>query len=195
MHDQALANAEPRASSDSSILPQVHELQVQMKQFQLHVVGKGIQIANKVFQSFDEVLTWVTTQLPNHRYGLFVDGISIFEFFTHGHIDAEATYSSFYSQHRTEFAFSNEAWVASSIQNRFPAVFGKSDSNVDTAESLPALSTPEQWDSHDGNTGLWYQIMRNMADVELQISESISVILREYPEAQYIAREWLPVLH
>lgn len=88
MRDQALANAEPRASSESSILPQVHELHVQMKQFQLHVVGKGVQIANKVFQSFDEVLTWVTTQLPNHRYGLFVDGISIFEFFTHGHIDA-----------------------------------------------------------------------------------------------------------
>jgi hypothetical protein len=28
-----------------------------------------------------------------------------------------------------------------------------------------------------------------MADVELQISESISTVLRKYPEAQYIAQE------
>ena len=74
-----------------------------MKQLQLRVVGKGVQIANRTFQSFDDVRTWVITNLPIRRYGLFVDGVSIFEFFTHGHIDAETTYSSFYSQHRTGF--------------------------------------------------------------------------------------------
>lgn len=187
--DQMDINANNVSPGDQ--LPQIRELQAQMKQLQLRVVGKGVQIANKVFQSFDDVHVWVTTHLPIRRYGLFVDGVSIFEFFTYGHVDAEATYSSFYSQHRTGFASSYEARVASSIQNLFPAVFGKSDSNVDTAESLPALSTPEKWDSNDGNTGLRYQITRNMADVELQISESISTILKDYPEAQYIARECL----
>ncbi len=72
-----------------------------MKQLQLKVVGKGVQIANKTFQSFEDVKTWVAMHLPNQRYGLFVDGVSIFEFFTAGHVDAETTYSSFYSQHRT----------------------------------------------------------------------------------------------
>lgn len=134
---------------------------------------------------------WVTSHLPTRRYGLFVDGVSIFEFFSHGHIDAEATYSSFYSQHRVGFQSSYEAHVAPSIQNLFPAIFGKSDSNVDTAKSLPALPTPEKWDLNDGNTVLQYQIARNMADVELQISESISTVLRDYPEAQYIARKCL----
>ena len=176
------------SSVDSSRLL---DLEAKMKQLQLRVVGKGVQIANKVFQSFDEVQTWVATHLPSRRYGLFVDRVSIFEVFTHGHMDAETTYSSFYSQHRTGFQSSYEARVASSIQNLFPAIFGKSDSNVDTAESLPALPTPEQWDSNDGNTGLRYQITRNMADVELQISESISTILRDNPEALYIARECL----
>jgi hypothetical protein len=102
-------------------------LQAQMKQLHLRVVGKGVQIAHKVFQSFDEVQTWVTTHLTCRRYGLLVDGVSIFEFFTHGHIDANATYSSFYRQHRTRFQSSYEARVASSIQNLFPAIFGKSE--------------------------------------------------------------------
>lgn len=171
--------------------PQIRELQAQVKQLQLRVVGKGVQVANKVFQSFDDVLSWVPLHLPNRRYGLFVDGVSIFEFFTNGHIDAETTYSSFYSQHRIGFASTYEARIASSVQNLFPTVFGKTDANVDTADTLPALPNPDKWDSNDGNTGLRYQITRNMADVELQLSESISTILREYPEALHIARECL----
>ncbi len=77
------------------------------------------------------------------------------------------------------------------IQNLFPSVFGKADGIVDTAEALPALNSPEKWDSNDGNTGLHYQITRNMSDVKLQISESIMMILSDTLEAQYIARECL----
>jgi hypothetical protein len=117
--------------------------------------------------------------------------VSIFEFFTHGHIDAETTYSAFYNQHRTGFQSTYEARVASSIQNLFPSVFGKTDGNVDTAEALPALKTPDKWDSNDGNTGLRYQISRNMADVEFQLQETISTVLGPYTEAKHIAQECL----
>jgi hypothetical protein len=175
----------------SEVLAQLNAVKAEMKQLQLRVVGKGVQIANRTFQSFDDVRTWVITNLPIRRYGLFVDGVSIFEFFTHGHIDAETTYSSFYSQHRTGFQSTFEARVASSIQNLFPTVFGKSDSKMDTAEALPALKTPDKWDSNDGNTGLRYQISRNMAYVEFQIQETISTVLGPYPEAKHMAQECL----
>jgi len=186
-----LASPQAPFPPSTAVESSLKELQVQMKQLQLKVVGKGVQVANKTFQTFEDVRTWVDTHLPNHRYGLFVDGVSIFEFFSSGHIDAETTYSSFYSQHRTGFKSTFEARVASSVQNLFPSVFGKSDSNLDTSEALPALSSPEKWDSNDGNTGLRYQIMRNMSDVELQLQETISTVLGDYPEAQHIARECL----
>jgi hypothetical protein len=57
---------------------------------------------------------------------------------------------------RTGLGSTFEARVASSVQNLFPSVFSKSDSNVDTAEALPALTSPEKWDSNDGNTGVRY---------------------------------------
>jgi hypothetical protein len=57
--------------------------------------------------------------------------------------------------------------------------------------SRTCFPTPEKWDSNDGNTGLQYQIARNMGDDELQIQESISTILEDLPEAQHIARECL----
>jgi hypothetical protein len=175
----------------SALESQIKEIQVQIQQLQHKIVGKGVQIGNKTFQSFEDVKQWVTAQLPNHRYGLFVDGVSLFEFFSAGHIDAETTYSSFYSQHRTGFKSTFEARVASSVQNLFPTVFGKSDSNVDTSEALPALPNPDRWDSNDGNTGLRHQIMRNMPDVELQIQETINTVLGDYTEAQHLARECL----
>lgn len=37
----------------------LREVQAQMKQLQLKVVGRGVQIANKTFQSFEDVKTWV----------------------------------------------------------------------------------------------------------------------------------------
>jgi hypothetical protein len=67
---------------------------LQLKQLQLKVLGKDVQVANKTFQTFNDVLVWVNTHLPIHFYGLFVDGFLIFEFFTVSHIDAETTYYS-----------------------------------------------------------------------------------------------------
>jgi hypothetical protein len=46
-------------------MSQLQALQAEMKQLQLKVVGKGVQVANRTFQSFEEVKTWVTTHLPN----------------------------------------------------------------------------------------------------------------------------------
>ncbi len=110
------------------------------------MVGKGVQIGNKTFPTFEDVKVWVIAQLPNHRYSLFVDGVSSFEFFSAGHINARTTYTSFYSQHRTGFKSTFEARVASLVQNLFPTVFGKSDSNVDTSDALPALTgKPVKW--------------------------------------------------
>jgi hypothetical protein len=172
-------------------LAEVCALQAEVKQLQLRVVGKGVQIANRTFQLFDEVKTWVTTHLSNHCYGLFIDRVSVFEFFTHGHNDAETTYSSFYSQHRTSFHSSYKARTASSIQNLLPTVFGKMDSNVDTTDALPALKSPDKWDSNDGDTGLCYQISRNMGDVEFQLQETIATVLGPYAEAQHITQECL----
>jgi hypothetical protein len=60
-----------------------------LKQLQHKMVGKGVQIENKTFQSFENVQIWVHAHLPTYHYGLFFDGASLFEFFSAGHIDAE----------------------------------------------------------------------------------------------------------
>jgi hypothetical protein len=170
---------------------QVISLQAQVKLLQQQIVGDGVQIGSKVFQSFDDLRAWVPLKLPNRRYGLFVDAVSLLDFFTSvGHVDAKQTFTSFYSQKRTGFASMYEARVAASVQNLFPMVFRKSESSgLDTSDKLPALSDPDKWDN--GATGLKYRILCGMSDVEYQIESAIDSVLGDYEEAKPLAKECL----
>jgi hypothetical protein len=170
---------------------QVTTLQAQVKLLQQRIVGDGVQIGAKVFQSFDDLRAWIPLKLPNRRYGLFVDAVSLLDFFTAiGHVDAEQTFTSYYSQKRTGFTSMYEARVAASVQNLFPMVFGKSESaGLDTSDKLPALSDPDKWDN--GATGLKYQILRGMSDVEYQLESAVDSILGDYDEARQLAKECL----
>jgi hypothetical protein len=158
----------------------VLDIQEQLKALQLRIVGDGVQIGTHVFQSFDDVQTWVIKELPNRRYGLFVDAVSLLDFFTSiGHVEAEKTFSSFYNQHKTGFVSMYEAQIVASVQKLFPMVFGKSESTgLNASESLPATTNPNKWDK--GATGLQYQISRSMGDVEYQLESTIDSVLVDF---------------
>jgi len=152
------------------------DLQAQVKLLQVRIVGDGVQIGTRIFQSFDDVQAWVVSELPIRRYGLFVDAVSLLDFFTSiGRVEAEKTFSSFYNQSKSGFVSMYEARVATSIQNLFPMVFSKSDaSGLDASDCLPAVTNPEKWDN--GATGLRYQISRSMGDVEYQLESTIDSV-------------------
>ena len=152
-------------------------LQAQLKALQHQVIGGGVQLGTRVFQSFDVVETWVKSDLPNQRYGLFVDAVSLLDFFSCiGHMDADKTFAAFHSQQKTGFTSMYEARVAASIQNVFPMVFGWTTSTgMDDSEFIPAIQDPNRWDN--GVTGIKHQITRGMADVEYQLESMIDTVL------------------
>jgi hypothetical protein len=169
----------------------VRDLQAQVRTLQVRIVGNGVQIGGVVFQCFEDVKAWVTANFPIRRYGLFVDGISLLDFFTFvAHVDTEKSVSAFYNQQKSGFALMYEARVAASTQNLFPMVLGRTQSaGMDDSEFLPTLQDPDKWDN--GITGLKYQISRGMGDVEFQLESSIETILKDYPEPRQIAKDCL----
>ncbi len=120
-------------SPSPAVVPQagnqvIQEIQTQLKQLQHQVVGGGVKIGSKIFQSFDLVETWVKAELPNQRYGLFVDAVSLLDFFSCiGHVDADKTFAAFHNQQKTGFSSMYEVRVAASVQNVFPMVLGRSN--------------------------------------------------------------------
>jgi len=181
----------PTPSSPSTTKATLLDMQAQLKLLQVRIVSDGIQIGTRVFQSFDDVQAWVVSDLPTRHYGLFVDAVSLLDFFTSiEHFEAEKTFSSFYNQSKSGFASMYEARVAASIQNLSPMVFGKSNaSGLDASDCLPAVTNPEKWDN--GSTGLHYQISRSMDDVKYQLESTIDSVFANYQDARQIAHECL----
>jgi len=173
-------------SSTSIMEAELRDLKAQMKVLQHRIVGGGVKIGSKVFQSFEDVQVWVKAELPIRRYGLFVDAVSILDFFSClGHIDAENQVSTLHNANKAGFTSIYESRVATSVQNIFPRLFGKGESH----QYLPAIRQPDKWD--DGTEGLSYQITRGMTDVETQLNSAIDTILENYPEARSIASQCL----
>ena len=181
----------PAAASHSSAVweSDFWDIKHQLKTLQHCIVGgggEGVKIGSKVFQSFEDVQLWVKSELPIRRYGLFVDTVSILDFFSClGHIDSKNQVSTLHNASKAGFTSIYKSRVATSVQNIFPKVFGKGDSH----QYLPAIRQPDKWD--DGTDGLMYQITRGMTDVEFQLSSAIDSILDPYPEAKTITSQCL----
>jgi hypothetical protein len=137
------------------------------------------------------VETWVKTELPNQRYGLLVDAVSLLDFFSCiGHVDADKTFAAFHSQQKTGFSSMYEARVVASVQNVFPMVLGRSNATgIDNSEYIPAITDPNKWDN--GVTGIKHQITRGMSNVEYQLESAIDCVLNPYAEARQVAKECL----
>jgi hypothetical protein len=164
----------------------LQDLRHQLKILQHRIVGGGVKVGSKVFESFEDVQVWVKSDLPIRRYGLFVDAVSILDFFSClGHIDAENQVSTLHDANKAGFTSIYESRVATSVQNIFPRIFGKGDSH----QYLPAIRNPDKW--NDGSDGLVYQISRGMTDVETQLTSAIDTVLEYYPEARTIASQCL----
>jgi len=177
--------------SSSALEEQLRDVTGQLKILQQRILGSGVQIGSRVFQSFDDVKVWIKSQLPSRRYGLFVDAVSLLDFISASHYsDVDKTFTAFHNQQKTGFVSMYEARVAVSTQNLFPTVFGRTNSlGLDDSKFLPALPSPDKWDS--GSTGLRYQINKSLVDVTLQVESAINSILDLHIKARQLAMECL----
>jgi len=192
--EQRIAALEHQLSTRES--PSIHIeslsiMQEEIRLLQQRLVGTGISIGSQIFQSYEDFVIWVKTNLPSGRFGLFVDGHSLLDFFSFiGFLDAESVANSFHSSTKSGFKSMLETRVAASMQNYFPAPFGKvAGEKIEDSESLPGISDPDKFDN--GSTGIRYKILRGMKDVSAQLESNIDKVLRNYPDARQIARDLL----
>jgi len=88
------------------------------------VVGAGVKMGDLVFQSFEDLLSWVKIKLPNGRFGFLVDGHSFLEFFTlSSHVDSESSAAAEHNAEKAGYATYYEMKVAASFNNLFSVSF------------------------------------------------------------------------
>jgi hypothetical protein len=105
--------------------------------------------------------------VPSNRFGLFLDGVSIFDFLAHSHMDSQESMAHLYNLQKNGFDTVYESRIISSMQNLFPNLFGKTSSDgMDTAQTLPSLQSADKWSSN-GVTGLQLQVEHELPNVDL----------------------------
>jgi len=177
--------------TEPDITARLNSIDLKLTQLENRMVGDGVSIGSFTFQSLDDVRSWCQRNLPTHRFGLFLDGVSIFEFLAQDHTDSTEVLTNLYNSQKNQFNNLYDSKVITSCQNLFPSVFGKSSSDgMNTSRTLPGLSTADKWDNN-GITGLRFQLSRELINVDTQLSMAIDVAFRESPEAFSLAKELL----
>jgi hypothetical protein len=179
------------SSGDVDLTARLNSVDLKLTQLENRLVGDGVSIGSFTFQSLDDVRSWCRRHLPNHRFGLFLDGVSIFEFLAQDHTDSTEVLTNLYNSQKNQFNNLYDSKVITSCQNLFPSVFGKSSSDgMDTSRTLPGLSSADKWDNN-GVTGLRFQLSRELINADTQISMAIDVAFRDCIEAASLAKELL----
>jgi len=176
---------------DADMTARVATVELKLSQLENPLVGEGVTIGSFTFQSLDDVRVWCHRNLTTNRFGLFLDGVSIFEFLAQDHTDSTEVLTNLYNSQKNQFNNLYDSKVITSCQNLFPSVFGKASSDgMDTSRTLPGLSTADKWDNN-GVTGLRFQLARELINVDTQLSTAIDVAFRDYIEAATLAKELL----
>ena len=139
-----------------------------------------------IFQSFEDCRV-----IPGGRYGLFVDVVSCLKRFASGHVDHSEALAAMNNSQKTGFPSMYEARVAGSMQNLFPTVLGKGNSDgMDSTKFLPALQNPDKWE-YNGIKGLKLNIERELINVTNQLTNVIDVTFANHNEVAGLAKECL----
>jgi hypothetical protein len=90
---QRIASSRPASpavggSNDTDLPARFNLLELKLTQLEKRMVGEGVTIGSFTFQSLDDVKCWCHRNLPTNRFGLFLDGVSIFEFLAQDHTDS-----------------------------------------------------------------------------------------------------------
>jgi hypothetical protein len=162
-----------------------------VKSLEKRIVGDGICIKNFLFQSKEDMQIWLKTNLPNNRFGLFLDAVSIFNFLAQSHTDDQANMSHLYASQKSGFDTTYESTVLSFMKNLFPNIIEKGGADgLDTSKLLPGLSDADKWISN-GVTGLQMPVEWESPNVDDEFQSVISSTFEDFPEARDLVLELL----
>lgn len=105
-------------NSVHSLDESISGLKEEIRLLKERVTSSDISIGSQVFQSYEDFAVWVKTGIPSGCFGVFVVA------------------NSFHSSNKSGFKSMLETRVAASMQNFFPAPFGKTASDkLDDSET------------------------------------------------------------
>ena len=108
----------------SKILERMKTIEDAMKSLADRASSELVSFGQFVFHTPKNLSDWIGTQLRVYRYGYFVDGVSIWQFFFIDHRDTDAVTSAVDKHIKAGYATVHEAYVSACFQNVLPSLLG-----------------------------------------------------------------------
>lgn len=131
----------------------------------------GINFGGVNFRSTSEASHWIRDNVKGFRFGYFVDGVSLWQFFFQDHQETDDVMGSYYAASRVGYKQTHESKILASFNNVLPTLLGKGSDNTCF---LPGLATHAKWESNDGFTGLKYRITRELPLAQAQVTRAFA---------------------
>jgi hypothetical protein len=90
----------PTVSLGDDAIARLSSMGLKLSTLERRVVGDGVSIGTYSFQSLEDVRSWCETHLPTKRFGLFLDGVSVFEFLAQDHTDTSKVLTNLYNSQK-----------------------------------------------------------------------------------------------
>lgn len=178
----------PNPNSED-IFERLRVLEDNVATLQARSVTDGVRVQHHTFQSKEELKEWVKLHLTGCRFGIFLDGVSIWEYFSQSHQNMSDVINTFRDTARIGFSTIHEGKVATSFQNVLPGILGKGQ---DTSLYLPGLPSHKRWNAGNGSSGLRFHITQELPGVNTQVLNNIDSTLSDpYSPARNLAIECL----
>ena len=177
----------PPASTD--IFERLKYLEDTVATLQARSTSDGVRVQHHAFQSKDELQQWIQIHLTGCRFGIFLDGVSVWEYFSQSHQNMTEVMNTFRDSARIGFATIHEGKVATSFQNVSSAMLGK---GTDTSLYLPGLAAHKKWNAGNGTSGMRFHLTQEIPSVNTQVLNNIDNSLSDpFSPARNLAIECL----
>ena len=152
-------------------------------------LSDGARVQHNSFQSKEELKEWIELHLSGCRFGIFLDAVSIWEYFIQNHQNMTDVMNTYRDTTRIGFATIHEGKVATSFQNVLPAILGKGS---DLSLYLPGLPSHKKWNAGNGSSGLRFHLTHELPEVNVQVLNNIeNSVTDHYSPARNLAIECL----
>jgi hypothetical protein len=161
-------------------------LMVEINNVSARIDAAAYSVRGRWFRTLDDCISFSRLHIPEGQFQWFLDIVSFLQFTTDVIIDTDESQRGEIHEARVKRT-QEQSTVIASFRTGVPPIFGGPKSQRDATDPYSAIKTPEKWNGHDYQTGVYPRAVTSLADQTTKIEAGISRELCAHPEASALA--------
>jgi hypothetical protein len=148
--------------------------------------ASAYSVRGRWFRTLDDCISFSRLHIPEGQFQWFLDIVSFLQFATDVIVDTDESQRGEIHEARVKRT-QEQSTVIASFRTGVPPIFGGPKATRDVADPYSAIKTPEKWNGHDYQTGVYPRAVLSLADQTTKIEAGIHRELAAHPEASALA--------